>query len=108
MEILARQRCANHDTREAVARCPECTGFFCRECITEHQERVICALCLKKLTGARRPERQRSFGGLVRAGQWLMGVLLLWLSFYFIGNMLLSLPESFHDGTLWQRKWWEE
>ena len=36
-------------TREAVARCPECTQFFCRECITEHDDRVLCSACLKKL-----------------------------------------------------------
>ena len=46
--LLAHQRCFNHATREAVARCPECHHFFCRECITEHDDRVLCTGCLKK------------------------------------------------------------
>lgn len=49
MPALIHQRCFNHATREAVARCPECSQFFCRECITEHDDRVICSACLKKL-----------------------------------------------------------
>ena len=50
MQNLAHQRCFNHAVREAVARCPECGQCFCRECITEHDDRVVCAACLKKLT----------------------------------------------------------
>ncbi|HYG77780.1 MAG TPA: rhomboid family protein [Planctomycetota bacterium] len=91
-----------------MARCPECTKFFCRECVTEHKERIICAMCLKALTVKSAPEKQRSYNAVIRAGQYLAGVILLWLSFYCIGSMLLSLPESFHDGTLWRSKWWEE
>src|SRR5438132_254763 len=62
MEILARQRCLNHLNREAVARCPECKRFFCRECVTEHEDRLICAACLKKLAKAtaRRRVRERA------------------------------------------------
>ena len=45
---LSQQRCFNHTSREAVARCPECGRFFCRECITEHDDRVLCAVCLGK------------------------------------------------------------
>jgi hypothetical protein len=46
MTAVAHQRCLHHHEREAVARCPECGHYFCRECITEHDERVICASCL--------------------------------------------------------------
>ncbi|MBT8374528.1 MAG: rhomboid family protein, partial [Deltaproteobacteria bacterium] len=35
MKDLALQRCNNHGQREAVARCPKCRRYFCRECITE-------------------------------------------------------------------------
>ena len=54
---LTFQRCFNHAAREAVARCPACGHYFCRECITEHDDRVICAACLRKL--ARVPLLQR-------------------------------------------------
>ena len=57
MQNSFHQRCFNHAGREAVARCPECGQFFCRECITEHEDRVLCSACLKKLT--RRPLARR-------------------------------------------------
>ncbi len=34
-------------------------------------------------------------------------VLLLWFLFYLIGEGLASLPDSFHQGTLWQVRWFE-
>jgi len=101
MTALAHQRCLNHESREAVARCLECGHFFCRECITEHDERVICASCLKKIApAAEQPVRRRVnlWPVLPSAG----GLLLAWFVFYTIGRMLLALPDSFHDGTMWQ------
>ena len=47
MTALAHQRCFNHALREAAARCPGCGNFFCRECVTEHDDRVLCAACLE-------------------------------------------------------------
>ena len=106
MRSLTHQRCFNHATREAVARCPECHQFFCRECITEHDDRVICAVCLKKLASL--PfTRRRGFIGVVRAAQVAIGVLTIWFYFYWFGQCLLRLPSSFHDGTLWQGHWLE-
>ena len=99
---LSAQRCAQHADREAVARCPECRRYFCRECITEHDRRVLCASCLKKLT--RKPLTQRrGFAGLVLALQCLIGLMVAWFFFYLVGEALLSLPTSFHEGTLWQK-----
>src|SRR4029434_10960446 len=99
---LTEQRCLNHALREAVARCPECTRFFCRECITEHDDRVICAACLRKL--ARVPLlRRRGLPRTFRTAQVMLGLLAAFLFFYLIGNALLSIPASFHEGELWQR-----
>src|SRR3989442_15805596 len=104
MQNLAEQRCFNHAGREAVARCPECTQFYCRECITEHDDRVMCAACLRKL--ARVPFlRRRGFAGLVCAFQCLAGLLAAWFFFYLLGESLLSLPYAFHEGTLWRANW---
>ena len=103
MRDLSQQRCFNHLGREAVARCPGCAQFYCRECITEHEDRVICAACLKKLAGM--PLTKRGGFVLTRAGQCLMGLLLAWFLFYLIGEGLLALPTSFHEGTLWQAHW---
>ncbi len=106
MQELSNLRCFRHGVREAVARCPECGRYFCRECITEHEDRVLCAPCLRKLL---RPSSVRPFrlGGLIRIIQFSLGVMILWLSFYYLGQALLSLPASFHEGTVWQSGWWE-
>lgn len=104
MRNLADQRCFNHAAREAVARCPECAQFFCRECITEHDDRVLCAACLRKT--ARVPLfKRRGFARIFRAGQLLLGLVAAWLFFYLIGNALLSIPASFHEGQLWHQSW---
>jgi len=101
MEALSRQRCLHHPAREAVARCPECGRFFCRECVVEHDDRVICAECLKRLVRAPGGSRAR-FAALSRLGYGLAGFILAWLFFYGFGRMLLLIPSSFHDGTLWR------
>jgi hypothetical protein len=104
MQSLAHQRCFNHALREAVARCPECKQFFCRECITEHEDRVVCTVCLKKL--AHQPRRQRlAFAWIFRLAQCALGIMIAWYFFFLIGESLLKLPNSFHEGTLWQVHW---
>ncbi|HMP81948.1 MAG TPA: rhomboid family protein [Verrucomicrobiota bacterium] len=104
MPALIHQRCFNHGEREAVARCPECHRFFCRECVAEHDDRVVCAACLKKL--ARVPLLQRR--GFVRARRFAacaFGLFAGWFFFYLIAQTLASLPHDFHEGTLWQVEW---
>jgi hypothetical protein len=104
---LVYQRCYNHAVREAVARCPECGQFFCRECVTEHDDRMVCAACLKKL--AHVPlTRRRGFVTVLRVAQCALGVVIAWFFFFLIGESLLRLPTSFHEGTLWQVPWIEK
>lgn len=99
MSTIAAKRCFNHAQREAVARCTVCGNFFCRECITEHGGRMICARCL--LPGEAPRGKGRLLSGVLRTFQVLAGVLVLWLTFFLMGQALLSLPSSFHEGTLW-------
>jgi len=104
MRELNKKRCKNHGAREAVARCPECGRFFCRECITEHEERMLCAGCLGKILkktepGVLRPVR------ILQAVLFFVGIIMLWLSFYAVGRILLGLPGAFHEGTLWKEVW---
>ena len=107
MPTLAYQRCFNHAAREAAARCPECHRFYCRECITEHEDRVLCAACLKKI--AQPPFTQRrAFVSATRVLQVGLGLSLVWCFFYLLGLLLLSIPSSFHEGTCWQGRWFEE
>src|SRR5881394_1657856 len=98
---LALQRSFNHVQREAVARCPSCGQFFCRECITEHDDRVICAACLKKL--AKVPFiRSRGFTRSLQLAHCLIGLVMAWFIFYLVGEALLAMPASFHEGTVWE------
>ncbi|HEX8312704.1 MAG TPA: rhomboid family protein [Chthoniobacteraceae bacterium] len=107
MSVVAAQRCLNHPAREAVGRCPECTRTFCRECITEHEGRILCADCLTKL--ARAPEaKPRRKLPLWPPFQLATGLVTAWLFFYFIGKLLVAIPSSVHEGTLWQTNLWEE
>lgn len=99
MNGLSEQRCFNHDTREAVARCPECRNFFCRECITEHEGRVVCASCLPGVAGP--SGKDRAGYRLLRPLLVFMSLALLWGSFFALGRTLLMLPDSFHNGSVW-------
>ena len=105
MHDLTHQRCWNHESREAVARCPECRRYFCRECVTEHEDRVLCSACLGKLLRSSEA-KPRPFGPLVRLFHLIAGLMIVWLFFYYVGQVLVALPTSFHEGTLWQNGWW--
>lgn len=104
MNALLHQRCFNHSLREAAARCPACGRFYCRECVTEHEDKVICAACLRKLVKSPLIQRGWFLGG-VRVGAALSGLLLAWMFFYLLGQGLLAVPSAFHEGTVWRGSW---
>jgi len=108
MTQLHQRQCLNHAAREAVARCPECGHFFCRECIAEHEDRVICAACLRKMLRRPAGKNNPALTWLTRAAAFSMSLLIGWLAFYWTGKILLSIPTNFHDGTLWQTGFWQE
>lgn len=101
MQSLAHHRCFNHALREAVVRCPECGRFFCRECVTEHDDRMVCTSCLKRLAGVPLTKRPAFVRG-VRFVQAAAGIMVLWFFFFLIGEALLKIPASVHEGTLWR------
>jgi len=98
---LAMQRCHFHVEREAVARCPECKRFFCRECITEHEDRLICASCLQKISVKTRARGLR-FAAVREAMLCFVGIVMAWVFFYALGRVLLLTPTKFHEGTVWE------
>src|SRR4051812_45708181 len=101
MSTLSLQRCLQHATREAVARCPDCGHAFCRECIVEHEERVLCANCVKKILS--KSGRGVSFGlKLLRGLHIFLSFMLLWIFFFVLGRVLLAIPASFHEGDVWK------
>jgi hypothetical protein len=100
---LVAQRCSRHAGREAVARCPECARDYCRECVTEHAGRVICATCLARVARAGvAPETRRSWRrALVIALRVSGAFLLLWAYFYFWARVLVRIPTEVHDAMRW-------
>ncbi len=102
MSDLVLQRCFNHSMREAVARCPACSRFYCRECITEHEGKMLCATCLSQTSQTAVKRRGKIFINML--GQAVLfgsGFVLVWKFFHLLGRMLLMLPSSFHEGTVW-------
>jgi hypothetical protein len=100
MRPLSHERCFNHAFREAVARCPECARSFCRECVTEHDDRVLCAACLARV--ARKATGQRGWlRHLARASAMAAGLVVAWIFFLMVGGWVTSLPDDFHARTLW-------
>jgi hypothetical protein len=99
MQGLALQRCFNHAEREAAARCPSCRNFFCRECITEHDERVLCASCLRK-TASSSASLHPLRATLAAVLPCLAGLFLAWFFFYLLGAGLLAIPAKWHNGSL--------
>ncbi len=104
MNAVIHQRCFNHAAREAVARCPECKRFFCRECVTEHDDRVVCAACLRGLTDGRSVPRHR-LTRFARVAQLVASLLIAWFFFFLLGEILVRLPDSFHKDMLWRGSW---
>ena len=87
---LLHQRCWNHEGREAVCRCPECGRSFCRECVTEHSGRLLCAACLSRIAGpARAPSAARR--DFLPAAMLAGGLLLAWLLFFGAGEGILAI-----------------
>jgi hypothetical protein len=95
MSSLAFQKCLHHGEREAVARCPNCRSFFCRECIAEHGGRLLCADCLARSGpgGGNKTAARKALLPLGAAG----GLLLAWLFFLGLGKILVAIPTSFHE-----------
>lgn len=108
MAGLHQQVCLNHHEREAVARCPECTHFYCRECIAEHDDRVICAACLRKLLKPEAARHNPLFTWLKRAAAFGFSLVVAWAAYYSVAKILLRIPVGIHDGTLWQKGFLDE
>ena len=98
-----RQTCLLHPDREAAALCMGCGQAFCRECVTEHDLRMLCADCLAREAAALRakPRKRRSLVPYTLL-QALAGLFLLWFTAYLAGRVLLATPSDFHEGTVWK------
>ena len=94
MSMLVHQRCQLHPEREAAVRCPQCGRFYCRECVTEHLGRMICAHCVAE-SEANEATARFSIAGWSALS--VTGFLVAWLVFYYLGMALARIPSSFHE-----------
>ena len=90
------QRCAIHPEREAAVRCPSCARFYCRECVTEHQGRMICAHCVAQINA---PAPEKRSAGVMWSLLCVGGFLFAWMLFYYLGMSLARIPFAFHGGA---------
>jgi hypothetical protein len=98
---LSTRQCFNHAAREAVAKCPGCGRFFCRECVTEHDSRVLCAQCIPG-AGKHNVAPLRKLKALVRLGQFALAFFVIWFTVFMLGKGLMLLPASFSETPSWQ------
>jgi hypothetical protein len=102
---LAKANCSVHFDRPATVRCPSCRRYFCGECVTEHSGKLVCSSCLAAAAGEVRAERGRQRRFQVHPAAWfqvMAAMLLVWGLFYLFARFLGGIPDSFHDGTIWE------
>lgn len=91
-----------------MARCTSCGRHYCRECVAEHDNRMICGACLRRGVPAARTGGRAWFAALGRFAQTLAAIFVAWAVFYSFGRWLLRNTDSMHENTQWQGGWWEE
>ena len=97
---LSQQRCWNHPTREAVCRCPACRRDFCRECVAEHEGRLLCASCLQAAARSAMPRnRGRRMAAPLAA---LAGLLLSAAIFFAAGELIMEFAARVQE-QVWQQ-----
>lgn len=86
---LSSARCFHHEMREAVCRCTGCSRSFCRECVVDHDGRLVCAGCLEA-RGSSLPAASR-LRGLRTVLFATGGFVLTWTFFYLAVRAVLGL-----------------
>jgi hypothetical protein len=96
MTEFGQQRCFVHPSREAVSLCLECRHAFCRECVVDHDGRLLCAACLARL---RAPAARggRALRKLLSTMATALTILLCWILFYMFGRMLMMAESAHHS-----------
>ncbi len=99
-QLVRTQRCFQHPDREAVARCPSCERYFCRECVSDYNGRLLCADCLSLETGEAAREGTAWLSPLTGWVLALLSLAALWLWFYGLGRLLARIPDQVPDWFL--------
>jgi hypothetical protein len=103
MSDLARQQCFNHPGREAVVRCPGCHRDYCRECVTEHDDRYLCSSCLRQQAAQNTPGPQR-VRVPVSALLGFAGLLTAWTVYYAATQYLALRHSTQHTYRVWHAR----
>ena len=97
---LRHARCLFHPLREAAARCPHCGGTFCRECVTDEDNKLACPPCLRRMIHPpAKPAPGRRF---LQSFAGLAALFCLAALFFALLRWRLNTPEahlSFRDTT---------
>jgi hypothetical protein len=89
-EKVVRQQCFNHPARGAACRCPACSRPFCRECVSEHDSRLLCATCLATSVSSPDRWRARRIAPFVVSLLGLASTLLVWALFFSFGRIIME------------------
>lgn len=92
---LVKKICHNHPQREAVAKCPICDHFYCRECVTEHDSKFVCVGCLSTISKKEKKSSNILFKVVRLIVLSIFSILTAWYFFNIIGSLLLKIPSSF-------------
>lgn len=89
---LRHARCLFHPLREAAARCPHCGGTFCRECVTDEDDKLACPPCLRRMTSppTPKPSAARRFVHVLAGATALACLILL---FFLVLRWRVNTPE---------------
>ena len=96
MTQFTHQRCFVHATREAVSLCLECRRAYCRECVVDHEGRLMCAACIARLN-APSAEKRHKLRRLVPVTAAALALLLCWILFYMVGRLLMFSEPARHS-----------
>jgi len=92
------KRCSNHPSREAVARCPICQKFYCRECITEHDGKMLCKYCLESKIESQKNDKKSSLflKQVIIVILFISSFALSWFLFAMLGKIIMLFPQKYH------------
>lgn len=94
---LENTKCSLHPHREAAAQCPQCRRFYCRECVVEHDGRMLCNSCIDEDSHDTATKKRSILKPLIGICGSCISIALIWTALYWFGVLLKSIPEEFHD-----------
>jgi len=100
--LISEARCFKHVSREAAAKCPSCSKFYCRECVTEHEGRVLCVVCLEAELAIDEKDSEGIGRAILSVVLAISAYFLIVYLFFVLGRFLLSIPSDFHSGILFE------